>query len=195
MSGSVAASLGIRDRRSARTRTLIFSAFRELIFARPYDELSVADIVGRADIGRSTFYEHFENKEDVLRQSLEPVLRPLVDAIAEAQPLDDLARVLEHFLQVRELSLLLLNGSLRSVTVRYHADVLESRLVQRRDACRGSTEILVPPALIAASIADAQFGLLSAWLLGRATCAPRAVAAALRGVSQTTVRWWLAGSR
>jgi hypothetical protein len=45
-----------QDRRSLRTRHLIRTAMMELLFERPYDEITVQDILDRANIGRSTFY-------------------------------------------------------------------------------------------------------------------------------------------
>lgn len=62
------------DRRSERTRRSLLSAFDGLLLERGYDRVTVLDIVARAGVGRSTFYEQFENKEDILRESLTPLL-------------------------------------------------------------------------------------------------------------------------
>lgn len=50
------------DRRSARSKRLILQALRELILEKDYKAISVTDIVERADVGRATFYAHFEDK-------------------------------------------------------------------------------------------------------------------------------------
>ena len=55
-----------RDRRSLRTRHLINNAMLELLFEQRYETITVQDILDRADIGRSTFYTHYYDKEDVL---------------------------------------------------------------------------------------------------------------------------------
>lgn len=55
-----------RDRRSLRTRNLINNAMLELLFEQRYETISVQDVLDRADIGRSTFYTHYYDKEDVL---------------------------------------------------------------------------------------------------------------------------------
>jgi AcrR family transcriptional regulator len=55
------------DRRSERTRQALHQTLMRLIVERGYDELSVSDIVDAANVGRSTFYSHFTDKDDLLR--------------------------------------------------------------------------------------------------------------------------------
>jgi AcrR family transcriptional regulator len=50
------------DRRSARSKRLILQALRDLVLEKDYKQISVTDIVERADVGRATFYAHFEDK-------------------------------------------------------------------------------------------------------------------------------------
>lgn len=54
------------DRRVARTRDLLEQALLSLIKEKPFDSISVQDIIDRANVGRATFYLHYENKEDLL---------------------------------------------------------------------------------------------------------------------------------
>jgi AcrR family transcriptional regulator len=61
------------DRRVRRTRELLRSAFRSLIHEKGYDRITVQDILDRADVGRSTFYAHYRDKEDLLRSGFEDV--------------------------------------------------------------------------------------------------------------------------
>lgn len=55
------------DRRAMRSKRLIMEALRELALEKDYKEISVSDIVKRADIGRATFYAHFEDKNHLGR--------------------------------------------------------------------------------------------------------------------------------
>lgn len=61
------------DRRVRRTRFAVQEALIGLMIEKDYEAITVADIVERADIVRSTFYAHYADKEDVLRQGVEYV--------------------------------------------------------------------------------------------------------------------------
>ena len=54
------------DRRIAKTRKAIYTAFLELLNSKGYQATTVQDIIDRADVGRSTFYSHYESKELLL---------------------------------------------------------------------------------------------------------------------------------
>jgi len=54
------------DRRVLRTRRALHQALIALILEKRYDKITVQDIIDRADVGRSTFYAHFLDKEDLL---------------------------------------------------------------------------------------------------------------------------------
>jgi len=59
------------DRRSLRTRTALRDALLELIAVRGWDDIAVRDVCERANIGRSTFYLHYPNKDALLQGGLE----------------------------------------------------------------------------------------------------------------------------
>jgi AcrR family transcriptional regulator len=49
------------DRRVERTRRLLQRAMIELLNERSYDDITIRDIVDRANVGRTTFYLHFNS--------------------------------------------------------------------------------------------------------------------------------------
>ncbi|ART67347.1 hypothetical protein BTO20_00920 [Mycobacterium dioxanotrophicus] len=61
----------IGDRRVRRTRKLLHDAFLELVLEKGYEKTTIQDILDRADVGRSTFYGHFRDKEALLTASFD----------------------------------------------------------------------------------------------------------------------------
>jgi AcrR family transcriptional regulator len=75
------------DRRIQRTRQLLSTALLKLIEERGYDSLTVNDITEQANVGRATFYLHYQDKEQLLVESLEDMfsqLEDLIDPLSEA---------------------------------------------------------------------------------------------------------------
>lgn len=66
------------DRRVHETRTRLHGALESLVHEKPYDEIVVKEIIARADIGRSTFYAHYRDKDELLDRGIRDLLR--VDA-------------------------------------------------------------------------------------------------------------------
>jgi AcrR family transcriptional regulator len=85
------------DRRSQRTSRLVSSAFAELLVEKPYDEILVQDILDRADIGRTTFYAHYFDKEDVLDSMIEQQLSMFTHQIAHSTARQQVVPSLELF--------------------------------------------------------------------------------------------------
>lgn len=69
------------DRRVRRTRRLLKEALLELLAERDYDAITVQEIADRADVGRSTFYAHFESKEDLLFAGVDRHLMAFVEEV------------------------------------------------------------------------------------------------------------------
>ena len=85
------------DRRSQRTYRLVSSAFAELLGEKPYEEILVQDILDRADIGRTTFYAHYFDKEDVLNSMAAEQLEIFTHQIAQTTARQRVVPSLELF--------------------------------------------------------------------------------------------------
>lgn len=94
------------DRRVQKTRMALRDALIELILERGWDETNVQDLCDRANVGRSTFYTHFADKEELLiggLGDLRKALRQQAPAAAGAQPLAFARGIIEHAHEQRRL--------------------------------------------------------------------------------------------
>jgi AcrR family transcriptional regulator len=71
------------DRRSQRTQRILHDALMALMQEKRYDAITVQDIIDRADVGRSTFYAHYQDKEDLMVSGLMHLMDILSHMVAE----------------------------------------------------------------------------------------------------------------
>ncbi len=67
------------DRRQKKTREAIFDAFTTLLSEENYNQITVQEIIDAADVGRSTFYAHFETKDDLLKEFCEELFEHMIE--------------------------------------------------------------------------------------------------------------------
>jgi AcrR family transcriptional regulator len=78
------------DRRSQRTQQTLMDALIALLAVKHYDEISINDIIDHANVGRSTFYAHYQGKDDLLKSGFERVLDMLIHHISFGETDQDL---------------------------------------------------------------------------------------------------------
>jgi AcrR family transcriptional regulator len=148
------------DRRIRRTRAAISDAFIRLMFSRRYDTIRTADVIAEAGVGRSTFYEHFRNRDDVLVAVIDPLFVPLAEAAAGRGDVWRMQAMLEHLWDQRSLGRMLFAPALLDKLQRKLAAMIAARL-EEDDA---------PTALIAAGAAAGQLAMLRQWMTGEVAC-------------------------
>lgn len=173
---------GAGDRRVRKTRAAINTAFSRLMFTREFDAIRIEDILADADVARSTFYQHYRGKDDVLCAVMGyHILDPLSRAGLGPQPSPELLLLAEHVWENRRLARSIFWGSTRAAIVRNLAGKIEPVLERGRPA--GG----LPPAYIASTIAHWQIASLEEWLMGRHRFEPRTWAESLcRGTASLT---------
>lgn len=164
------------DARVRRTRGRLREAFIALFFARDYEAISMADIAAAAGVGRSTIYEHYRDKQDLLRDTVRYPLQGLAAAVDVPAGLAALQVSLEHFWGNRG-NRSIQRESTRRAIARVLAELIEARLVVRENGAdqRRATAVLV---------AELQVGVIHAWLRGELALAPAALAVRLAAAAQ-----------
>jgi AcrR family transcriptional regulator len=148
-------------------------SFNEIFIAEGFENITPARVAEGAEVGRSTFYEHFGGREDLLEKRLLEVLVPLADAAHSDGVPPKLVTTLDHFWAERTIVRSLLTGRPREVTMRALTELIQERLPVQR------TPLAVPSRLIAAQTAGGYLALLEEWLSGRYRCASVDLAAFL----------------
>ena len=67
------------DRRQRKTREAIFRSFTELLSEKDFNRITVGEIISGADVGRATFYSHFETKDFLLKEFCEELFCHIFD--------------------------------------------------------------------------------------------------------------------
>jgi AcrR family transcriptional regulator len=70
------------DKRTRRTHERLGMALLGLMLEKPIDEVTVQEVLDRASVGRSTFYLHFRDKNDLLLSQLEMFLATMSNMLS-----------------------------------------------------------------------------------------------------------------
>ena len=90
------------DRRATRTRNLLGEALILLIQEKPFAEITVQEVLDRAGVGRSTFYSHYRDKNDLFLSDLDEFLEHFASLLSRKKEHSDrVAPVKEFFAHVK----------------------------------------------------------------------------------------------
>jgi AcrR family transcriptional regulator len=166
-----------KDRRIERTQHLIRGALIALIKEKGFEALTVQEIIDRANVGRATFYAHFDNKDDLLASGFEDLRTSLTarqrEAFSRGRTLEDRVfgfseEVFAHTNEYRDV-FRVMAGKRSGAAVQRLLHKLLVDLI--RDDVKGAVarrdNRAVPPEALVQFIAGALFGLLMWWMDGK----------------------------
>lgn|SRR2546426_2861587 len=168
------------DRRIRRTCERLGSALVALIQERPIDDVTVQDVLDRASVGRSTFYLHFRDKDDLLLSQLEKFLETMSTALSiqkeESHRVVPVAELFAHIGSQKKLYRVLADsGRLNDfldLAQGYFARGIERRLTESKRLSNLPQRELGPRA---SALAGSMLSLLQWWLDRGAKESPRAM--------------------
>ena len=169
------------DRRIQRTRALLHEALGSLIREKPYDRITVAEILGRAKVSRSTFYVHFRDKDDLLTSRMRALLLAVLPLEEDVKA--DLAErrtgfslpLFAHIHQHRRSAKAGLGERGRGILHEHLRRVLSEWIVATLDGelqLRRSRRSLVVPELLARHVASTFVLVLHWWMDHGGTTSP-----------------------
>lgn len=123
------------DRRVARTQKLLRDALHSLIHERDYDSIVIKEILDRASVGRSAFYMHFRDKDELLASAFHDILGAVPSSRPLANPRNERLLwfslpVFEHLEQLRHAGELKLGPRGRTVLHGHLQKVLAGLIAQ-----------------------------------------------------------------
>jgi AcrR family transcriptional regulator len=168
------------DERTRRTRERLGNALLELILEKPVQNVTVQEVLDRASVGRSTFYLHYRDKEDLLLSQLERFLETMSTLLSVRQERSyrvvPVAEMFAHIAEGTKLYRTLADsGHLKDfydLAQGYFARGIEKRLTESKHLPN------LPPHELdarAAALAGSVLSLLRWWLDRGAKESPRAM--------------------
>ena len=163
------------DRRVQRTRQLLKDALVSLLVEKPYDTITIQNIIDRANVGRSTFYAHYQDKEVLLLSSIEEVVHSLIWGVqesaggaaghGESSPILSTEPIFRHAQEQHRLHKAMVAGrgiDVITSTIQTHLSRhIRERIEQRLPE---GQSLSVPPPVMATHLAGALMTLLIWWL-------------------------------
>jgi AcrR family transcriptional regulator len=169
MSGKAGESAWKTDRRVVRTRDVLGDALVALMQEKPFESITVQHVLDRAGVSRSTFYEHYEDKNDLFLSDAAEFFEAMSTALSRhGDKSNRVAPVCEFFGHVAEQrrfhNALVASGKIQDLWEmgeEYFARGIEQRLAELP-----GVPIMAPPrpAALARAFAGALFSLLSWWI-------------------------------
>lgn len=159
------------DPRTQRTRQSLQEALFQLIIEQGYESITIADITERARLGRTTFYLHYRDKDELLRESTKELMRQMAldvepDVEGTVSCAEHSVYIFQHVARNQSVYQALLReqgpANISDLMKSYFIDLCQRVILQDMLSRR----ILSPLSgeLISAYSAGALFGLISWWL-------------------------------
>jgi hypothetical protein len=154
------------DRRMLKTKRALAAAFKDLLLEKGYDAITIRDIIDRADVGRSTFYAHYEGKEQLLIGNIN-----FQEALIQTKPSGEdrpmginLSYLFHHTKEHLDLYKVLSRSKSVDLLNKYFAGVCVTKLLEYHGYYhkKGKDKMLFR--YTAEAAAGAIVGMLAAWL-------------------------------
>jgi len=171
-----------RQKRTSRTRRRLKEAALDVFSEKSVDAATVEDITDKADLGKGTLYQHFEDKEEIVVTLVEEAVAHLIEHIRAYESVPEtLEEMLEHLLNAHyefsvdaaEEFLLLFQGKILLKLQSDTMDELEEPYMRYLEEIEEQVSIYLSPRIdplkvrrLACAVAGFVFGFLSFAMIG-----------------------------
>jgi AcrR family transcriptional regulator len=168
------------DRRVRRTRRALEEALISLILEKGFESVTVEEITDRADLGRTTFYLHFKDKEDLLMQAIDSISEDFIEQHNAVLNLVDhpggvlnkmklnvddriIFHIFDHARENADLYKVMLRGEGGATVSRRFLNIIKSEVVRRLENVKG-LEMKVPLDVFSVFFSGTLVELVTWWL-------------------------------
>ena len=185
------------DRRVERTRELLQKALIELIAEHGYDAITIQDIVDRANIGRTTFYLHYNSKDELFMSCHEAIVsqfhlglfHPLSrEELLSSEIPPEMNSAYHHLEEGRALLYPIFQGKDSQLILRKIRDRSAREIAANLRASFDEADSSIPLDMLANYLAGAQIALMQWWLEKRHPHTPDNLTQALHRLQRAAIR-------
>lgn len=163
------------DRRIMRTRQSIRNALIELMLEKPYEKITIQEIIDRANVGRATFYNHYRDKDDLLlrgvaefarRQEGEDSIQESDDQTPQPPALNtvETAGMFRHSQQNKKIHQVLFKRNRENVIIEEISAVLYARVEEQlAQLKKPAADPVVPLPILAHFLSGGLWSLINWW--------------------------------
>ncbi|HEX9330365.1 MAG TPA: TetR/AcrR family transcriptional regulator [Anaerolineales bacterium] len=185
------------DRRVERTRELLQKALIELIAERGYDAITIQDIVDRANVGRTTFYLHYNSKDELFMSCHEAIVREfhigLLHPLSREELLSpeippEMTSSYRHLEEGRALLYPIFHGKDSQLILRQIRDRSAREIETNLRATFDEADSTIPLDMLANYLVGAQIALMQWWLEKHRSYTPDNLTQTLHRLQRVAIR-------
>lgn len=181
------------DRRQQKTRTAIFDAFSTLLAKKSYSRITVQEIIDAANVGRTTFYAHFETKDDLLKALCEELFGHIFSSALDCThthgvysnqdaPESVFCHLLQHLQENDKNIIELLSCESSEIFLRYFKDSLNVLVQSQFVNQNRTTNINIPQDFLINHISSSFVEMVLWWIKGHMQQTPSELDSYFRSV-------------
>lgn len=131
-----------KDLRIVKTRKALYHAFEELMKSKSFEQIKVSDICNEALINRSTFYDHYNDKYDLLEEyinslrdsfTLEITKEDNIERNTKKYYIEIIRLLLNHIEKKKDTYVSIMINNRNSITNDIFYDILNRAIINQID--------------------------------------------------------------
>ena len=152
------------DKRKRRTQTRLRNALIQLLLEKPYEEITIQNILDKGDVSRSAFYAHFRDKDELLMAGLPPdILSYGLEGNGELLP--SVAPLFGHLVQGQQWLHTMLGSRIMALISQKSRERMVENWLEHIDRWQSAgVRLTMPPPAIAHYLTGALMALLVWWI-------------------------------